>query len=79
MENRRRQDALDLQKRLAEAEIARIDAQTRSLERGDALIRIDGSGLAPELEAFMWKILSAIRARANAEFADYLLGIGVTT
>lgn len=76
-ENRRRQEALDLQKRLTEAEIARIEAQTEALNRGDALIRIEANGLEPELEAFMWKILTRIRTRANAEFADYLLGLGV--
>lgn len=77
LENKRRQEALDIQKKLAEAEIERIEAQTAALNRGDALIQIDGTGLAPELEAFMWKILGAIRTRANAEFADYLLGLGV--
>lgn len=77
-ENKRRQEALDLQKQLTEAEIARIEAQTEALNRGDALITIEANGLEPELEAFMWKILSRIRARANAEFADYLLGLGVT-
>lgn len=76
-ENERRQEALDLQKKLAEAEIDRIKAQTESLNRGDSLIQIDGKGLQPELEAFMWKILGAIRTRANAEFSDYLLGLGV--
>jgi TP901 family phage tail tape measure protein len=77
LENKRRQEALDIQKKLAEAEIARIEAQTRALNRGDALIKIQGDGLEPELEAFMWKILSKIRARANTEFSDYLLGMGV--
>jgi TP901 family phage tail tape measure protein len=78
LENKRRQEALDIQKKLAEAEIERIEAQTASLNRGDALITIEGDGLEPELEAFMWKILGKIRTRANAEFADYLLGLGVT-
>ena len=75
LENKRRQEALDLQKKLAEAEIERINAQTASLNRGDALIKIEGDGLKPELEAFMWKILSLIRVRANAEFSQYLLGV----
>jgi hypothetical protein len=76
LENKRRQEALDIQKKLADAEIARIEAQTRALDRGDALIRIDGTGLEPELNAFMWRILTSIRTRANAEFSDYLLGLG---
>lgn len=78
LENKRRQDALDIQRKLAEAEIERVEAQTRALNRGDALIRIDGTGLAPELEAFMWKIVEAVRVRANAEFADYLLASGAS-
>lgn len=73
-ENKRRQEALDLQKKLAEAEIERINAQTRSLDRGDAIIKIDGTGLEPQLEAFMWEILKAIQVRANSEFQSFLLG-----
>lgn len=75
LENKRRQETLDIQKKLTEAEIERINAQTASLNRGDALITIEGDGLKPELEAFMWKILSLIRVRANAEFSQYLLGV----
>jgi hypothetical protein len=74
LENQRRQEALDLQKKLAEAEIKRIEAQTRQLDRGDPWIRIDGTGLAPQLEGFMWEILKAIRTQVNAEFANFLLG-----
>jgi TP901 family phage tail tape measure protein len=75
-EDKRRQDALDLQKQLAAAEIARVEAQTAALNRGDALITIQGDGLAPQLEAFMWEVLKAIRVRANADFQDFLLGMG---
>jgi TP901 family phage tail tape measure protein len=75
--NQRANEAQETQNKLAEAEIARILAQTEALERGDAMIQIDGSGLAPELEAFMWAILENIRVRANADFQDYLLGMGV--
>lgn len=78
LENQRRQEVLDIQKKLAEAEIARIEAQTRQYNRGDPIIKIDGTGLEPQLEAFMWEILKAIRTQVNAEFADYLLGVGVT-
>jgi hypothetical protein len=74
-ENELRQQSFDLQKQLAEAEISRIEAQVRQMERGDAAIQIDGTGLEPELEAFMWAILKKIRVHANAEFQDYLLGM----
>lgn len=74
-ENKRRQDALDLQKKLVNAQVENLKAQTRSLERGDALIKVDGAGLQPELEAFMWRILQTIQVRANADGQKFLLGI----
>jgi len=77
-ENKRRDAALELQKELTQATIESIKAKTRALDRGDAILKIDGTGLAPQLEAFMWEILKAIRVRANADFADYLLGIATT-
>ena len=75
LENRRRQEALDLQKKLTEAEIARIEAQTRRFDRADPFIQISADGLEPELEAFMWKILQKTRMRVNQEYGDFLLGL----
>lgn len=75
MENQRRQTALDLQQRLVEAEIARANAQASAYSSGSSMIQIQAAGLEPELEAFMWKILSKIRVQANAEFSNYLLGL----
>jgi hypothetical protein len=49
--------------------------KVESLERGDALITVEGSGLQPHLEAFMWEILEAIQIRANATGAEFLLGV----
>lgn len=77
LENKRRQDALDIQKTLAESQVDLVHAQIRAMERGDAMIQVDGTGLAPQLEAFMWEILKAIRVKANAEFSNYLLGLGI--
>lgn len=73
-ESNRRDAVLELQKQMTEAEVARIEEQTRALARGDALIQVDGTGLAPQLEAFMWEVLKSIRVKANASFQDYLLG-----
>jgi len=77
-EQQLRRHTLDLQKKMAEVEMDRIRAQTRALDRGDALIKIEAMGLEPEIEAFLWKILQKIRVRANAEFQSYLLGVGAT-
>ena len=73
-ENKRRQEALDLQKKLTEAQIAEIRARTRAVERGDSLIKVDGAGLQPHLEAFMWEILRTIQVRVNADGLKLLLG-----
>lgn len=74
-ENRRRDDAIDLQKRLTEAQIEAMRAQTRRLEKGLSLIQVDGSGLQPHLEAFMWEILKAVQVRVNEDGLNMLLGV----
>jgi tape measure domain-containing protein len=75
LENERRQQALDLQKKLTEAQIAQIRAQTQALEKGDSIIKIDGAGLQPHLEAFMWEILRTIQVRVNQDGLGLLLGV----
>lgn len=75
LENKRRDEALALQKRLIEAQILQIQAQTTALNQGDALIKIDGAGLQPHLEAFMFEILRAIQTRVNSQGLDLLLGV----
>jgi tape measure domain-containing protein len=75
-ENARRQEALNLQKRLIEAQIEQIRAQTRNLEKGDPIIKIDGAGLQPHLEAFMFEILRTLQVRVNQDGLAFLLGAG---
>jgi TP901 family phage tail tape measure protein len=75
IENKLRQDAFDLQKRLTDAQIEMMQAQTNALVNGDSLIKIDGSGLAPHLEAFMWEVLKAVQVRVNADGLKLLLGV----
>ena len=69
------EDLVDAQKRLIEAQIDQIKVRTDMLEKGDSIIKIEGEGLEPELEAFMWKILEKLQLRANAEFSEFLLGL----
>lgn len=73
-ENERRGEALALQNELTEAQIKEANARADSLARGDGIITINGDGLAPHLEAFMWEILRAIQVRVNAEGYEMLLG-----
>lgn len=74
LENKRRDEALNLQKALTEAQIDQMKAQTDALLKGDGLIKIDGAGLKPHLEAFMWEILQAIQIKVNANGLKMLLG-----
>ena len=75
LENKRRDEALVLQKEMTKATIEEIKARTQSLERGDALIKIDGAGLKPHLEAIMWELLRAIQVRVNADGLKMLVGV----
>lgn len=74
-ENRRRQQQFDLQKQLTEQQIDLTQLKIDALQRGDALITIDGAGLQPHLEGFMFEVLEAIQVRVNATGAEFLLGI----
>lgn len=66
-ETRMREALLTDQKDLMKAQTAESKARAEALKRGDAIIKINGEGLAPEIEAFMWKILETIQIRANAD------------
>ncbi|HEX5806100.1 MAG TPA: phage tail tape measure protein [Macromonas sp.] len=74
LENQRRQEALDLQKELTVAQIDEMRARTAAMVNGDALIKIDGAGLQPHLEAFMWEILRTIQTRVNKDGLELLVG-----
>ena len=74
-ENKARNEAFKLQKKLTEAEISLIKEKTNALINGDALIKIESDGLEQHIEAFMWEILKKIQVRGNAEFTEFLLGV----
>ena len=56
------------------AQITLMEERAKATARGDAMIQIDGQGLQPHLEAFMWEVLAAIQIRVNEEGMDMLLG-----
>lgn len=74
-ENALRQQAIDQQGRLTDAQIRLLDARADAVSRGDGQIKIDGAGLQPHLEAFMFEILKAIRVQANKDGENFLLGL----
>jgi TP901 family phage tail tape measure protein len=67
--------ALASQIELNDAQVAYMNAKTEALNRGDAMIQIDSSGLEPALEMIMWQVIEKVQIRANAESADFLLGL----
>lgn len=75
IENKLRREAFDLQKRLTDAQIEMMQAQTNALVNGDSLIKITGDGLEPHLEAFMWKIMEKVQVRVNKDGLKMLLGV----
>ena len=74
MENEMRKEAFELQKQLSLEQIETMRARREAMERGDAMITINGEGLQSHLEAFMWEILAAIQTRVNEEGLDMLMG-----
>lgn len=75
IENERREESLRLQERLIEAQIRELAVRTEAYRNGGSLIQIDGAGLQPHLEAFMFEILESIQVRVNAEGYNLLLGV----
>lgn len=76
IENGRLDDQLKLQKRLTDAQINELNKRAQAYQSGGALIEVDGSGLQPHLEAFMFEILSAIQLRVAGPGGRFLLGLG---
>lgn len=74
-ENELRQRSMKQQEDLNQAQIEYIKQRTRQLSKGDALIKVNGDGLAPHLEAFMFEILREIQVRVNADGEEMLLGL----
>lgn len=70
-----RQEAHEMQMDMAEEELRMMEARRKQMEDGEAMIRIDGEGLQPHLEAFMWEILNEIQVRVNEEGMDMLTGV----
>jgi len=74
-ESTRRDAAFKLQEELTKAQISMMKAQTDAMMKGEGMIKIDGAGLQPHLEAFMWEILRSIQVRVNNDGLKMLLGV----
>lgn len=69
------QQAADQQAKLIDAQVQNLKARTQAMQSGDGLIKISSDGLEPALEMIMWQVLEKVQLRANAEGAEFLLGL----
>jgi TP901 family phage tail tape measure protein len=69
-----RERAMNMTEDLINTQIEYMKARMKAMESGDGLITIDGAGLQPHLEAFMWEVLAAIQTRVNEEGHAMLFG-----
>lgn len=65
----------EAQTNLAKEKTATLRLSRERMESGGALIEIDGTGLEPQLEAFMFEILKEIQVTMAADQANFLMGI----
>jgi len=78
-EQQRQQDLHLLQKDLTRAQIDLMRARRDALQNGDSLVTVNGDGLKPHLEAFMFEILESIQVRVSEEYQSFLLGMNGAT
>jgi len=64
------------QKELTDATIKQMEAQTKRMASGGALITVDGGELQPELELVMQALFENIRIKMSSDYEDYLLALG---
>jgi hypothetical protein len=71
-----RQQAIELQQQLVQAEINHINARTRMLNQGGASINITADGLEPELETILFRVIDKARVAVAGSYPDLLIGCG---
>ncbi|MCU7836534.1 MAG: phage tail tape measure protein [gamma proteobacterium symbiont of Taylorina sp.] len=69
-------DQWKTQKKLIEQQIKQMQAQTKRMASGGALITVDGGELQPELELVMQALFKNIRIKMSSDYEDYLLALG---
>lgn len=74
-ENEYRQQALDDQSKLTQAQVDLIREKIRKISRGESAITVNAPGLQPHLEAIWYQILGQLQVKVNAEGEEMLLGL----
>ena len=70
----RAEDLKNAQIELIDAQIKQMEASTRRMNSGDALITVDGGDLQPELQAIMESLFASIRIEMSSNYESFLLG-----
>lgn len=73
-ENERREEALEQQSRLTDAQIRALNAQADALTNGSPLVTINADGLKPHLQAILFELLEEIQIQTNRQGLALLLG-----
>jgi len=71
--NRRADQALENATKLNDAQIEYMKQRGEAIQRGDAKIRIEGSGLTPILQELLRTLMEEIQLQANSEGLELLL------
>lgn len=74
-ENEYRQQALDDQSKLTQAQVDLIREKIRKISRGESAITVNAPGLQAHLEAIWYQILGQLQVKVNAEGEEMLLGL----
>lgn len=74
-ENDRRDQQFELQKDLITQQKELMQLKIDAMKRGDNIIQVEAAGLQPHLEMILWEVLEAVQLRANADAAEFLLGV----
>ena len=72
---RQQEKLVDAQVRLVNSQAKLQELKLEKLESGEALIRIDTTGLEPALEQVLWSIVEKARLQMSMEESEMLVGI----
>lgn len=74
-ESDRRDAIIELQRLVTEAQLRLIESRIDSIQKGDALIQVEGGSLEPYLRGLFMEILSQVQIMVSETYQDFLLGI----
>lgn len=70
-----REQSMQLQKDLVEAQTKYLDARTDALQSGETAIKITADGLEPSLQMIMFEVIKKVQIVVNEEGLATLMGV----